>query len=284
MKWMIVCLLVLSCVAVSGTEAGAETTTCSHVSAVQAAKAIPKQVIDAKTLECVKDPKRDFNFFNGQEPGRDDAFVDITGAATARVILNGGRPAADFIEEFQCGTGTKSLVVCSPAGAALVQNEPYLVFGMQLAGKARREAPPGETTRYQLFLHADGDPATVVAPNPQGPNQSSVGSNLTYQVVFGDPGTTEQPSLQLLAVDNRTPQQFLSDSQARVLIRGSTVLFVVPERETGIVDGLRGAAFSGSRTTPGDATLGNQDVVPGKTDGTKWKLLLPPWRPAPAGS
>lgn len=216
---------------------------------------------------CVKDPKGDWGFFNGQPAGRHDPYVDIRLACAAYVK---GTPAllARLEARLPCGPTADALVVC-PAGNPPIGpgTEGIVLYSMELGGRAPREAPPDETGRYQLFLYDGNDPATTSQPTPEGPDTSSQGSNVTYQVVFNTPGTNPLVPLELFEEDRRRPG--FEPTTARVWIRGRLVTFAVPESEyqlPGVESksiNVRGTVYWASISAPGDASLGNHDVAPG---------------------
>ncbi|HEY8216997.1 MAG TPA: hypothetical protein VIH82_07680 [Acidimicrobiia bacterium] len=236
----------------------------------------PRRVFGpVKNVICITDPKGDWGFFNGQPAGLHDPYVDIRRACSA-YFKRTPRQLAHLDTALACGANAGGLVVCSSSNPPVgLTKTDIALFSMELAGTPPHDFPAGETARFQLFLDVGGDPATKFQASPESPDSSSVGTNMTYQAVFNDPGTSVQ-DLQLLAVDRRTPQQFLTDSTARIWLRRNLVTFVVPEGETGPVSGARGGAFHGSRTAAGggDAGQNNQDVTGGGVHAP-YKLL--PW-------
>ncbi len=159
-----------------------------------------------------------------------------------------------------CGASPTLFVVCSPQGGGLPSGE-LVLFSMQVSGPIPLSLPVGDTARDSVFIDAGGDPATKSKATPEAPDVASQGTNVTYQLIFNDPGTTIQ-DVGILAVDRRAKNEFFR-TNARVGVNGNDVIFVVPKVEIGTVKGLRGGTFLGSRAAQGDATRGGQDVVPG---------------------
>jgi len=233
--------------------------------AAAVARLFPARVFgQLKHATCVKDPKGDWNYPNGQPPGLHESFVDIRTACSAyleetpRVLtrLEAGLP---------CGPVAGGLVVCSPGNPPLGSGVGGIrLYAMDLAGDAPLQVAPDRTLRYEFFGVAAGDPATKSPVIPTSPNFSAAGTNVTIQAIENDPGLPP-PSFTFLVIDHRSPDEFILDSAARILIRGRIIVFVIPERVFGKVDAVRGAAFSGPLAYGGSASDGDQDVVPGTT-------------------
>ncbi len=220
---------------------------------------LPSRVFGhVKHARCVTDRRGDFGFFNGRTAGRHDASVDILRACGATIDAT-----ADDITRLEhdlpCGSIPTNFVVCS-IQRAFSPGE-LLLFSMQVGRDVALEQPPGETARYSLFIDAGGDPKTKDKATAQAPDLASQGTNVTYQIVFNDPGTSVQ-SAELLAIDRRATSEFFQTG-ARVWVTSDKVIFVVPKSEIGDVKAVRGGTFLGSRTAQGDASQGAQDVVPG---------------------
>jgi hypothetical protein len=231
----------------------------------------PRVFGHVKNAQCVTDPPGHFGFFNGQTPGRRDPYVDIRGACGATVRATGAL-ISQIDAGIPCGPTSGGLVVCSPSNPPLGTSGELVLFAMQLHGAVPLQAPTDETGRFSVFIDAGGDPKTKSQAAPNAPDVASQGTNVIYQVIFNDPGTSVV-DLSLLAVDRRKPGEFFQTS-GRVWFHGSgnIVTFVIPKSEVGDVKGLRGAAFWGSRTAQGDASKGNQKVVPG---GAHVRGLIP---------
>jgi hypothetical protein len=231
----------------------------------------PRVFGHVKDAQCVTDRPGDFGFFNGKAPGRHDPWVDIRRACGA--TLNATPALINQIEAgIPCGPTSDGLVVCSPSNPPLGASGELVVFGFQVKGEIPLQAPLAETGRFSVFIDAGGDPKTKSQKTAEAPDSASQGTNVTYQAIFNDPGTNGV-DLGLLSVDRRKPGEFFQTS-GRVWLHGSgnIVTFVIPKSEIGDVRGLRGAAFWGSRSAQGDASLGNQKVVPG---GAHVRGLIP---------
>jgi hypothetical protein len=226
------------------------------------------QVEDAS---CVKDPKHDWSFFNDKEPGRHDAYVDIRQACLAYV--DGTVALTKRLEAMiPCGPTSDGLVVCDSSSPPLGSANRFALFAMEARGRIPTMIPADATFRISAFIDGGGDPATKSEATPDAPNISAQGSNVLRQAIFGDPGTTEQPSIGLLAVDRRLANEFVTSS-TRVWIRRKVAVFVIDISETGEIKGVRGAMFFGSRGDQGDEALGDEDVVPGD-ESPPWDFLM----------
>jgi hypothetical protein len=200
-----------------------------------------------------------FGFFNGERAGRHDAFADISricgGYLADRAAIS--RTEADL----PCGPVPDGFVVCSPGGPTFGSPRDLLVFGMQLRGPVPLQLPADQTSRYSLFIDAGGSPSSLTHATAASRDLANQGTNLIYQVISNDPGTTDVAN-ELLAADRRSPDEFIS-SKARIWLHGSVVVFAVPGPEVGQLHGLRGAVFHGARSAQGDASLGEQNIAPG---------------------
>jgi hypothetical protein len=227
---------------------------------------------------CATDRPGDFGFFNGKKPGRHDPFVDIRRACGATIGATPERVRQ--LETFlPCGPMPDGLVVCASDGTGSFfkpggpgPGEEFVVFSMQVNGAIPLQIPSDQTGRYDIFIDAGGDPNTKFKRTAAAPDSASQGTNMTYQVVFNDPGTSTQ-GVDLFAVDHRQTHEFIMTG-ARVWFHGSgdVVTFVIPKSEIGTIKGIRGVAFRGSRTAQGDATLGDQKIIPG---GAHVRGLIP---------
>jgi hypothetical protein len=206
----------------------------------------------------VTDPRGDFGFFNGKAPGRHDASVDIHGACGATIDAT-AQDVTRLDDNLPCGSIPTNFVVCS-IQRAFTPGE-LVLFSMQVGGPVSLELPLGATARYSLFIDAGGDPKTKAKATADAPDVASQGTNVTYQVIFNDPGTSVH-DVGLLAIDRRAASEFFQ-TNARVWVNGDKVIFVVPKSEIGAVKAVRGGTFLGSRVAQGDASQGAQDVVPG---------------------
>jgi hypothetical protein len=228
----------------------------------------PRVFGHVKDAQCATDPPGDFGFATGGAPGRHDPWVDIRRACGA--TLNATPAIINQIEAgIPCGpTSDGGLVVCSsphsslpPPNNVLTPGE-LVVFAFQVKGDIPLQAPLEETGRVSVFIDAGGDRKTKSQKTAEAPDSASQGTNVTYQVIFNDPGT-DVVDVGNLSVDRRKRDEFFQTS-GRAWIRANIVTFVIPKSEIGDdVKGLRGATFWGSRSAQGDASKGNQKVVPG---------------------
>jgi hypothetical protein len=217
----------------------------------------PRVFGHVKHARCVTDPRGDLGFFNGKAPGRHDASVDILRACGATIDAT-AHDVTRLEDDLPCGPMPTNFVVCSKG---VFSPGELLLFSMQVAGPVAPQLPLSETARYSLFIDAGGDLKTKAKASADGPDLASQGTNVTYQIIFNDPGTTVQ-DVGILAIDRRKASEFFQTS-ARVWFNKDKVAFVIPKSEIGDVKAVRGGSFLGSRAAQGDASQGAQDVVPG---------------------
>lgn len=219
----------------------------------------PNKIADAA------DDINDWIFFNGEEPGRHDPFIDIKHIYLGNVTPDASQ-LAKLETEIGCGNGTAGPVVCANPPVPLPSG-PLFLFTMQMAAPVPAINPAGETGRYSLLIDAGGDAATKAKASPQAPNLASDGTNFLIEAIFGpptQPGVPSVPGLEINTVDRRKAANEFFTSAARVVFRGDAVIFVVPQSEIGdAFVGARGATLWGNSTATGDAAQNNADVAPG---------------------
>jgi hypothetical protein len=254
MKRMLVGVVIAIVAVVGAVPAGA-------ASKPSAGKLFPPRIFGkVQHAKCVADPTGDFGFFNGKAAGRHDAFVDIRGACDATIAADAAR-IKTIEDALPCGSGTDTLVICGSPHASFSSGE-LVVYSWQVHGPVPLQVPNDETMRISLFIDAGGPATSKAKATTAAPDVSSQGANVTYQVIFNDPGTTAT-DVELLAIDRRKPNEFFP-TDARAWIDGDTVVFVIPKSEVGGIKGVRGAAFISARTAQGDVSRGAEDVVPGR--------------------
>jgi hypothetical protein len=200
-----------------------------------------------------------FGFFNGERAGRHDPFADISRVCGG--YLADGAAISRAEADLPCGPAPDGIVTCSPGNPTFGSPRDLLVFGMQLRGRVPLQLPADQTSRYSLFIAAGGSPSSLTQATPASRDLANQGTNLIFQLIFNDPGTTDVGT-ELLAADRRSPNEFIN-SKARIWVHGSVVVFAVPGPEVGQLHGLRGAVFHGARSAQGNASLGEQNIAPG---------------------
>ena len=238
--------------------------------------------VPVSDLKCASDPTGDWNFFNGQKPGRHDRFVDIRRVCEGRIDPSRAdvdqQKVLDELErQFECGAGQDSLVVCSPSNPPIPAG-PLWIFSARLDGDFPLINTPGEQGRVSLFIDGGGDPSTKAVASDRSPNLALAGTNVFREIVFGhpglQPGQDDTPGISLNAVDRRQANEFI-ESAVRIWLRNGFVTWEVPDAEIGPdFQGARVATLWGSETAGGDAALNNADVAPGGVD-TPFGFLMP---------
>lgn len=193
----------------------------------------PSSAIANNNLASKDDPTGDLGFYNGQPAGRHDAWIDITAAFYFPYGKNPGQ-ITDVAAQIPCGESAGKLVVC-PSGNPAFGPGPLFVFSMQFAGDVPHINPPGEQGRYSLFIDAPGgDAKSKAKASDNSPDLQNDGTNLTYQLLFGDPGGAGGPSkaqsYQLYGIDKRAAVEFFPTT-ARAIVFNNFVTFVVPMSE-----------------------------------------------------
>lgn len=221
---------------------------------------------DLAKVNCKNDKKGDFFSYSGKKPGRHDAFVDIKRVCTA-YIDETPEVLTRLEQGVPCGPGEGWQVVCSPSKPSIGEsdNGGITAIAMEVRGDIPSQRIDGETGRLSVYVRAKGDKDSLVKPSDSAPNTSSQGTNLTYQAIYGTPGTTTTAEpIELLAIDHRLPNEFLMTSHARIWIRNRIVVFILPEFETGELDqGVRVAMFWANEANPGDEDTLDEDIAPG---------------------
>jgi hypothetical protein len=218
-------------------------------------------------VRCASDPSGDWNYFNGQEPGRHDKFVDINRVCFGRIDPAGpgagGQQVLDQVgAQFACGEHGDSLVVCSPSSTPIPAT-PMFVFSARLNGDFPHINTPGEALRVSLFVDTGGDPSTKAQATPTSPNLALAGTNVFREAIFGMGLVSGPPSVTFNAVDRRQPNEFV-ESAARIRVHGNQVTVIVPEHELGSAfQGWRFGTLAGDSAAGGDAARNNADVAPG---------------------
>src|SRR5260370_30397373 len=131
---------------------------------------------------------------------------------------------------------------------------------MQVGRPMPLQLPIGGTARCSLYIDSGGSPATKSKATAAAPDVASQGTNVTYQLIFNDPGTSVQ-DVGVLAVDRRTKGEFFQTS-AHVWVNQDKVIFVVPKSEVRSGKAVRVGAFAVARAAQGDASLVAQEIVP----------------------
>jgi hypothetical protein len=259
MRLATLCAVLLSLASPHHVPSQHETTrTSSKKPAVQAL--LPPRVFGhVEDALCVAHRPGQFGFYNGQAPGRHDPYADIVEVCGGYRGL--AAPDLSRLESMlACGPMPDGLVVCGSSNPPFGASRQVLLFAMRLHGPVPLQFPADRTGRFSLFIDAAGATSTKSQATAAAPDVSSQGTNLIYQVVFNDPGTSGM-DIGLLALDRRKDRYI--QTTARAWIHRDIVTFVVPGLEIGPIKGVRGGTFFGSRAEQGAAALGEQEVAPG---------------------
>ena len=210
---------------------------------------------------CVKDRRRDFNFYNAEEPGLKKPSIDIV-EVCAKKITPGPETLAAVEEQFSCGE-----TACSP-GQPAIPAGPLLFVVMKFDGNVQTFEVPGVATRYTVAGVLKGDPSTKGTATEEAPNVYNDGLNAVLgELDFGVPPGS---GTQVFAEDRR--QELFDadgfplapvDTTSRFHLYGQYITAVISLVAFSGLEGIRVADTSGVQGAGGDAAQNGSDVAPG---------------------